>query len=80
MKTTRNNVWNNSRSSEKQQEKGEHRTDTTPKPEIGKKQREQQQGGKQATPNNCTQKSDKLDSLSGFIFYALLKYVKLCFQ
>jgi hypothetical protein len=55
MKTTQKNVWNNSRSSEKQGGKGEHRTDTTPKPEIGKKQREQQQGAKQAKPNSCTE-------------------------
>jgi hypothetical protein len=66
MKTTRKNVWNNSRSSEKQSGKGEHRTDNTPKPEIGKKQREQQQGAKQATPNNCTTKSDTPQACRAF--------------
>jgi hypothetical protein len=59
MTTIRKNILNDSRSSEQQRGKGERRTDTTPKPEISKKQREQQQNGEKGKPNNCIKKSEQ---------------------
>lgn len=67
MKMTRKNVLDNSRHTETQRGKGERRTDNTPRPEIGQKQREQQQNGEKVKPNNCT-KSEQALSLFG-LFY-----------
>jgi hypothetical protein len=68
MKTVKSKtVWNNSRNVDKQQGKGERRTDVTPKPETGRKQREQQ-SGERAKPQNCLPKSEQVQACLGFIF------------
>ncbi len=63
-----NTIRNNSRYTEKQQGKGERKTDLTPKPEIGRKQREQQ-SGERAKPQNCYTKPEQ-PACSGF-FYSM---------
>jgi hypothetical protein len=71
METIKKYVLDNSRSSEQQRGKGEHRTDTTPKPEISKKQREQQreQQAEKAKPNNSVVKSEQAtEPVRAFLF------------
>jgi hypothetical protein len=58
MKTTHNN-FDTSRHQDTQRGKGERRTDNTPKPEIGQKQREQTQKGDKRQPNNFNTSTTK---------------------